>query len=76
MDTKENRALLKQHLAQAESDVVLGTGHVERQRQIIAELERDGHDTEEAEQLLRTFEETLALHVEGRDRLRQELASN
>jgi hypothetical protein len=47
--------------------------HVENQRIIIANLERGGHDTLQAESLFRTFEDMLALHVVHRDRLRKEL---
>jgi len=74
MDIREDPALVRKHLAQAERDVGLGTRHVQRQREILAELGRDGHPTEQAEQLLRTFEESLKLHVGERDRLQQELA--
>ena len=69
----EGRALLQRHLAQAEKDVALGTLHVERQLEILAELGRDGHPTKQAEQLLQTFEDSLRLHIEGRDRLLKEL---
>jgi len=74
MDIREDPALVRKHLAQAERDVGLGTRHVERQREIIAELGRDGHPTEQAEQLLQTFEDSLSLHVSERDRLQKELA--
>ncbi|MBV9974077.1 MAG: hypothetical protein JO105_01650 [Hyphomicrobiales bacterium] len=70
----EGRALLQRHLAQAQKDVALGTRHVERQLEILAELGRDGHPTAQAEELLRTFEECLRLHIQGRDRLEKELA--
>ena len=73
MDIREDPALVRKHLAQAEIDVAAGTEHVERQREILAELGRDGHPTTQAEQLLRTFEDSLALHIEERDRLRKEL---
>ncbi|MBV9434173.1 MAG: hypothetical protein JO137_20310 [Hyphomicrobiales bacterium] len=69
----EHRATNELHLSEAEAHVAEGMRHVENQREIIANLERGGHDTFEAEWLLRTFEDTLAMHVAHRDRLRKEL---
>lgn len=46
-----------------------------RQREIVAELERDGHDVSEARKLLVQFEELQAMHVADRDRLIDELAA-
>lgn len=57
-----------QHLAQTEGYVALGEHHLGRQRELVSELERDGHDTTEARRLLQ------ALHAADRDRLRNELA--
>jgi len=73
MPIGEDRATLRLHLTQAEAAVVEGTRHVKRQREILAELHKHGHDTLRAEELLSTFEETLALHIEDRDRLRKDL---
>jgi hypothetical protein len=42
------RAITEQHLAQAERHVAEGEGHVTRQRELVAKLEQDGHDTTEA----------------------------
>ena len=67
-------AVLKRHLEEAEGHVVLGEQHIVRQRQLVFELERDGHDTTVAKQLLAEFEATQVLHAEHRDRLRQQLA--
>jgi hypothetical protein len=64
--------LTEGHLAQAERHVAEGEQHIARQRKLIAELERDGHDTTTAIELLRTFEESQATHVENRDRIRAE----
>jgi hypothetical protein len=47
-----DRALLLQHLAQAERHVAEGEQHLLRQEELIAELDRDGHDTEEARVIL------------------------
>jgi hypothetical protein len=57
-------------LALAEEHVALARQHVARQKALIAELERDGHPTELALQLLGVFEETLAAHLHHRDHLR------
>ena len=69
----EHRATLALHLCEAEAHVAEVMRHVENQRIIIANLERGGHDTLQAESLFRTFEDMLALHVVHRDRLRKEL---
>jgi hypothetical protein len=68
-----NRAFLEQLLVQAEQHVALGERHIARQREIVAELERDGHDTTQAKELLAVFLATQATHVVGRDRLMEEL---
>jgi hypothetical protein len=70
-----DRTLIAAHLAQAERHVVEGARHIERQHEIIQELERDGHDTTAARELLAALERTQVLHLEGRDRLRSELAA-
>jgi hypothetical protein len=68
-----DRKLLQTSLAQAERHVVEGERHVARQRNLVTALERDGHDTSRAVQLLCQFEELQAMHVADRDRLRKEL---
>jgi len=68
-----DRATIELHLASAEEHVALGIDNVECQREIILQLELDGHDTVEAQRLLVYFEEQLAMHVADRDRLRREL---
>jgi hypothetical protein len=70
-----DRAQTEARLAQAEEHVAKGEGHVARQREIIAELERDGHEAlaTKAKDLLRLFEEVQAQHVADRDRYRREL---
>ena len=69
-----DRQMLAEHLTLAEAHVEQGIRHIERQREIIAELARDGHDTASARDLLRQFEETLKLHIGDRDRIVAELA--
>jgi hypothetical protein len=68
-----DKALLEQHLAIAQRHVVQGESIIARQRQILVDLERGGHDTAEARRLLAQFLELQALHVADRDRLRGEL---
>ena len=69
-----DESTLRQYLAGAETHVRQGEVHLARQRQLIAALERDGHDTTQAERLLTTFEETQALHIADCKRLTEELA--
>lgn len=66
--------ILLAQFRQAESHLTLAQSHLERQRQIVAEAERDGHDATKARELLALFEESHARHVEERDRLVSELA--
>lgn len=70
-----DRALIQDHLAMAERHVAEGEEHLDRQTALIAELERDGHDSRTARDLLGTLKESLALHIADRDRLRRELAA-
>jgi len=64
------------HLEMAQKHVTEGEQHIARQRRLIAELERDGHDTALALELLREFERSQAAHVAERDRLRAELSNS
>ena len=69
-----DRELLEDNLRLAESHVELGEQTVSRQRELIVELERGGHDTSLARVLLQTFEQSQAMHLADRARLRAELA--
>ena len=51
-----------------------GELHIAHQRELVAKLERDGHDTKDARQLLKQFDELQQLHIQDRDRLDRELA--
>jgi hypothetical protein len=64
-----DRDVLRQYLAQAERHIALGKLHLARQRAMIAELVRCGHETEEALAILSTLQETQALHLQDRERL-------
>jgi hypothetical protein len=68
-----DRAVLEQSLAQAEMHVAKGEDIVARQREIVAELAKDGHDVRSARELLTLFETTQALLIADRDRIRDEL---
>ena len=61
------------HLALAEKNVALGERHIARQEQLVAELDRDGHDTREALAPLTVFRRTQIEHVAHRDFLLREL---
>ena len=65
--------MIAEHLAKAEENAVDGAKQVERQRALLVELERDGHDTRLARDLLARLEALQRLHIEDRDRLRAEL---
>lgn len=58
---------------QVERHVATCRRHITRQTEIIAELERQGSDTQSARDLLAQFESIQALHTAHRDRLRREL---
>lgn len=51
-----------------------GEAHVSRQREIIAQLQRDGHATATAESLLSEFETTLDEHKEHKALIEREIA--
>ena len=70
-----NIAMLRDHLAMADRHVASGNLVVTRQRQLIAKLEADSHDTTEALALLARFEDLLAQHLAHRDNLADELKS-
>ena len=59
-----------QRLAEAERHLAQGAAHIEHQRRLIAELQREGNDTTRAEGLLKTFLEIQSMHERDRDRLR------
>jgi hypothetical protein len=46
--------------------------HVARQRELVAELHNDGHDTLAARELLERFEDFQELHIAGRNRLQHQ----
>jgi hypothetical protein len=66
--------MLKAHLAMAERHVAEGEVHIRHQKEIVAQLQRDGHDVTTAAHMLAVLEGTQKLHVADRDRLRRLLA--
>ncbi|RXH40855.1 hypothetical protein XH94_10930 [Bradyrhizobium zhanjiangense] len=68
-----DRAMHVQHLEEAERHIAQGEGHIVEQEDRIANLARDGHDTTEARKLLDNFYATQMLHIQHRDRIREEL---
>jgi len=71
--TGMERNLLKRNLARTEKRIAQGREHVERQRQIVEELQRKGQDPGRSADLLRLFTETLDAHLDERGRLVSEL---
>lgn len=57
------------HLAIAEKAVIQGERHIQHQEQVVAELDRDGHDTGEALALLALFRRIQGERVAHRDLL-------
>ena len=70
------RETLLEHLALAERHIAEGAAIIERQKSLILELERDGHDTCKSRALLQQFEEIQQLHISDRVRLVAELSQS
>lgn len=60
------RAQLTADLALAEQHIAEGHVRIAKQLKLIAELERDGHKTDDAKELLTTLHETQRAHQEHR----------
>ena len=71
-----DRKMELDHLAIAEQAVALGDRHILREEQMIADLDRAGHDTTQARELLATYRLTQAEHVAHRNRLLAMLRRN
>ena len=70
-----DRAVLEQHLVEADLRVTQSERHVCWQREIVDGLAKDGHDAIASTNLLREFEYWLVVHTTDRDRLRLELTA-
>jgi hypothetical protein len=68
-----DRGMLERHLKLAKEHVARGAAVVQRQRELLGELERDGHDTSDARRLLAAFETQQDMHVTGLARVRKEI---
>jgi hypothetical protein len=68
-----DQEMLKRHLAEAEEHAT-GDKNIARQRDVIAQLERDGRDTASARTFLHEFEQLQARHIAERERLLRELS--
>jgi hypothetical protein len=58
-----DRDTLKRHLTKVEEQVAITAQNVARQRELLAELERDGYDASQARKMLEQFLEQQALHL-------------
>jgi hypothetical protein len=68
-----DHAMQLAHLAQAELHIASVRRYIERQEQIIADLDRDGCDITVALDLLTTFRHMQDQNVAHRDRILEEL---
>jgi hypothetical protein len=68
------RSQQAQRLAKLVNYLIAGARHIERQRSIIMNLERDDHDTTEARRALKQLEELHAIYTHDKDRIIDELA--
>jgi hypothetical protein len=73
MLSSRDREMAERHLLQAEDAVLSGESHIERQKQIIRDMEAKGQDVALANALLHTFLALQQEHVAHRDRLKVEL---
>ena len=67
--------MTEEHLQLANKHVAKGEQHLANQRELICQMERDGHNSTEARRLLKEFEELQAMHIADRERLLQEKAA-
>ena len=70
------RSLQLRHLSKLVDYLIAGARHIERQKAIIQELERDGHDAAQAQQTLQQMEELQKIYLSEKDRLIKELAQD
>jgi hypothetical protein len=67
-----DRAMVLEHSQLAKRHVRGGAARTARQRELLARLERDGHDTKEGRCLLDNFEETQRMFLADLDRILDE----
>ena len=68
-----DRKLLEDRLSAVERQLVEVGRNVANQRELVSQLEREGHDTDSATRQLEQLVEVLAMHIADRDRIRKEL---
>jgi hypothetical protein len=68
-ENRMDRDMALEHLVQAERIIAEGERHIDHQERAVAELDRDGHDTQEALALLAMFRRTQAEHLAHRNLL-------
>ena len=66
--------LIRQHWTEAERHVALSDKHIARQIEIIDQLERKGHSSVLARDVLKTYRMLHASHVAHRDLIWREIA--
>jgi hypothetical protein len=66
-----DRQMLLDHLEEAQRHISNGARLLERERAILEEQRRDGHDIKQAEALLQTMEELQQVHIDHLDLIRQ-----
>lgn len=64
------------HVTQARHHVAQGEEHIARQTRLVAELERDGHDANEARRLLAKFIVMQSMHIDDCARREAALAAD
>jgi two-component sensor histidine kinase len=69
-----DRTAILESFSMARRHVAMGERHIARQREIVARLERNGHDSLDSKRLLGYFEELQNMHMAHRDRLEKVLA--
>jgi recombinational DNA repair ATPase RecF len=67
-----DRKLLEDHLSAVERQLVEVGRNVTNQRELVSQLEREGHDTDSPKRQLEQLEEVLTMHIAARDRIRKE----
>ena len=68
-----DHAVWQEHLVEIERHIIKAEKRVARQREIVAELERDGHRTTAARSRLAAFERLLSMYLSDRQWVREEL---
>ena len=68
-----DRESLRRQLSTVEKHIAIGMKALESQRRVLAELERDGHETLEARKLLVNFEKAQGLYLDEHKRLSRAL---